>query len=93
MRSIGHYIGELITALVQGCLVMAILAAVISSGAYFVVQHHLPQGVDLFFVLTIVVLAGIVGALVRLVWRMTHLREIAHFASEVASGTHEKPAD
>lgn len=93
MRSIGHYFAELITAVVQGCLVMAILAAVISSGAYFLVRHHLPQGVDLFFVLTIVVLAGIVGALARLVWRLTHLRAIARFAGEVVSGTPEKHAD
>jgi hypothetical protein len=93
VRSLGHYVAELITAVVQGCLVMAVLAAVLSAGAYFVARGHLPTGVDLFFVITIVVLAGLVGALARLVWRLTHLRELAHAAGHVVSGTPHQRGD
>ncbi|MFI5274625.1 MAG: hypothetical protein ACHQ4H_16455 [Ktedonobacterales bacterium] len=84
MRTVMKYIGELIGAVVQGCLVMAILAAVVATGAYYLAHKAMPQGLDLAFVLVIVIMAGIIGALARLVWRLTHLHELAQVASQVA---------
>lgn len=91
MRNIGRYIGELLTALVQGCLVMAIIAAVVASGAYYLAHQHLPQGFDLGLIVVIVVLAGIIGALVMLVWRLTHLRELANAAGRVVNAAQRNP--
>lgn len=93
MRSIGRYIGELFAALVQGCLVMAIVAALVATGAYYLAHQHLPQGFDLGLIFAIVILAGIIGALVMLVWRLTHLREIASVASRVANAAQRNAPD
>ncbi len=91
MRTIGRYIGELLVALVQGCLVMAIVAAVVATGAYYLAHQHLPQGFDLGLIFVIVVLAGVIGALVMLVWRLTHLRELAQVAGRVANAAQRDP--
>lgn len=93
MRTIGRYIGELFAALLQGCLVMAFLAAAVATGAYYLAHQHLPQGFDLGLILAIVVLAGIIGALVMLVWRLTHLRELANVAGRVANAAQRGSRD
>ena len=93
MRTIGRYIGELFAALVQGCLVMAILAAVVATGAYYLAHQRLPQGFDLGLIFVIVVLAGIIGALVMLIWRLTHLRELANAASRVVNAAQRNPRE
>lgn len=93
MRTIGRYIGELFAALVQGCLVMAIVAAVVATGAYYLAHQHLPQGFDLGLIFAIIILAGIIGALVMLVWRLTHLRELSHVAHHIVNAAQQNPND
>ncbi|HEX6797354.1 MAG TPA: hypothetical protein VF116_06535 [Ktedonobacterales bacterium] len=93
MRTIGRYISELFTALVQGCLVMAIVAAVIATGAYFVAEGQMPHGIAVGLIIAIVVLSGIIGALVMLVWRLTHLREISHVAQRIVNAGQQNSND
>jgi cell division protein FtsX len=93
MGKITGYIGELFAALVQGCLVMAVTAAIVATGAYYLAHQRMPQGFDVGLILVIVVLAGVIGALVMLVWRLTHLRELARVASHVANAAQQTPKD
>lgn len=91
MRTIGRYIGELFTALVQGCLVMAIIAAIVATGIYYLAAHQMPQGVTLGLIIAIIVLSGIIGALAMLAWRLTHLRELSHVAQRIVNAAQQPP--
>lgn len=93
MRTIGRYIGELFAALVQGCLVMAIIAAIVATGIYYLADRRMPQGADLGLIIAIIVMAGIIGALIMLVWRLTHLRELSHVAQRIVNAAQQNPND
>lgn len=93
MRTIGRYISELFTALVQGCLVTAIIAAVIATGAYYLTDHQMPHGAAVGLIIAIIVLSGIIGALIMLVWRLTHLRELSRVAHRIVDAAQQNPND
>jgi hypothetical protein len=84
MRSIGRWFEHLIGGMLQGCLIMALLAAIVSVGVYAVVQHKLPQGLPLAFIIALVIISGLFGAATALAWRLSHIAELAHVAKEVS---------
>lgn len=84
MRSIGRWFEHLIGGMLQGCLIMALLAAVVSVGIYTVVKHQLPQGLPLAFIIALVIISGLFGAATALAWRLSHIAELAHVAKEVS---------
>lgn len=84
MRSIGKWFEHLIGGMLQGCLIMALLAAIVSIGVYTVARGHLPQGLPLAFIIALVIIAGLFGAAAALAWRLSHIAELAHVAKEVS---------
>lgn len=90
MRSFGRWLEHLIGGMLQGCLAMALLAAVVCVAVYGIVKHQLPQGLALAFILALVVVSGLFGAAAALAWRLSHIAEIVHVAKEVSQhGMHQ----
>jgi amino acid transporter len=83
MRRFRHWLWHVVTGMVQGCLVLAILAAAVSVAATTVATHHLPQGVTLTLIVAIVAISGLLGAAGMLAWRLSHIGELVHLAEEV----------
>lgn len=84
MRSIGKWFEHLIGGMLQGCVVLALFAAVVCIGVYAIVKHQLPQGLSLAFIVALVVVSGLFGAAAALAWRLSHIAEFAHVAKEVS---------
>jgi len=84
MRSFARWFEHLIGGMLQGCVITALLAAVISVGVYFAVKHQLPQNLALAFIIALVIISGLFGATAALAWRLSHIQEIAHVAKEVS---------
>ncbi|MGH2515811.1 MAG: hypothetical protein ACRDHP_09160 [Ktedonobacterales bacterium] len=84
MRSVGKWFEHLIGGMLQGCLILAVLAAVVSVGVYAIAKHQLPQGLSLAFIIALVVVSGLFGAAAMLAWRLSHIAELAHAAKEVS---------
>ncbi|HLZ22391.1 MAG TPA: hypothetical protein VKQ30_09735 [Ktedonobacterales bacterium] len=91
MGSIGKWFEHIIGGMLQGCLVMAVLAAVVCLGGYTVARGHLPQGLPLAFILAFIAIAGLFGAAAALAWRLSHIAEIAHVAKEVSQHAMHSP--
>jgi len=91
--AIGRWFWHVVTAMVRGCLVLAILAAIISVLAALVATHQPPRGFTLFLIVVIVVVSGLLGAVGALAWRLSHIGELVHAAEAVAehSGHHQNP--
>ena len=83
MGRIRRWFWHLVTGMVQGCLILAILAAVVSVAGALIATHKLPQGIALAYVITIVIISGVLGALATLVWRLTHIGELVKVAEHV----------
>jgi|SRR5689334_22885666 len=90
--AIGRWFWHIVTAMVRGCLVMALAAALISILAALVATHTLPQGFTLFLIVAIVLISGLLGAVGALAWRLSHIGELVHAAEAVAehSGHHHQ---
>lgn len=84
MRSIGKWFEHIIGGMLQGCLITALIAAVVSVGIYTAVKHQLPQNLALAFIIALVIISGLFGAATALAWRLSHIAEIAHVAKEVS---------
>lgn len=91
MRGIGKWFWHLITGMVQGCLVLAVAAAVISSAATLIATHKLPSGWVLALTIAIVITSGLLGAVATLAWRLSHIGEIAHVVGEISQHEMRKP--
>lgn len=91
--AIGRWFWHIITAMVRGCLVLAVTAAIVSVLAAFVATHQPPQGFALFLIVAIVIISGLLGAVGALAWRLSHIGELVHAAEAVAehSGHHQSP--
>lgn len=91
--AIGRWFWHVVTAMVRGCLVLAILAAIISVSAALVATHQPPRGFTLFLIVVIVVVSGLLGGVGALAWRLSHIGELVHAAEAVAehSGHHQNP--
>ncbi len=83
IRGIGRWFWHVFEGMVRGCLTLALLAAVISFGTVYLTTHTLPAGVTLGLVVTIIIISGILGAAFMLIWRLSHIEELTHVASEV----------
>jgi hypothetical protein len=91
MRSIGKWFEHLIGGMLQGCAIMAVLAAVVGVGVYTVSRGHLPQGLSLAFIIALVIICGLLGAVTALAWRLSHIAELAHVAKEVSQHAMRSP--
>lgn len=91
MRGIGKWFWHLITGMVQGCLILAAAAAVISSAATLIATHRLPSGWVLALTIAIVITSGLLGAVATLAWRLSHIGEIAHVVGEISQHEMRKP--
>ena len=63
MGRIGRYFRHLIVGMVQGCLILAVIAAVIAVVASLIINHALPQGYS--FDLTIAVIVKLILGIAR----------------------------
>jgi|SRR5690348_9355781 hypothetical protein len=90
--AIGRWFWHIITAMVRGCLVLAVTAAIVSVLAALVATHKLPQGFALFLIVAIVIISGLLGAVGALAWRLSHIGELVHVAETVVeqSGHHHQ---
>ena len=86
MGRIGRYFWHLILGMVQGCLILAVLAAVIAVVGSLIINHALPANYSLFLTITIIVVSGLLGALASLVWRLTHIGDMVRLADNVVQG-------
>lgn len=91
MGGIGKWFRHLVTGMVQGCLIVALAAAIISSVATLVATHRLPSGWVLTLVVAIVITAGLLGAVAALAWRLSHIGEIVHVVGEISEHQMRKP--
>lgn len=91
MSGIGKWLRHLITGMVQGCLVLAVAAAIISSAATLIATHSLPSGWVLALTVAIVITSGLLGAVATLAWRLSHIGEIAHVVGEISQHELRKP--
>jgi hypothetical protein len=88
MGRIGRWFWHLLVGMVQGCLILALVAAIVSVAGSLVITHGLPQGYSLFLTVSIVVISGILGALATLVWRLSHIGDVVRVAERVVQGPH-----
>lgn len=91
MNGIGKWFRHLITGMIQGCLVLAVAAAIISSAATLIATHRLPSGWVLALTVAIVITSGLLGAVATLAWRLSHIGEIAHVVGEISQHEMRKP--
>jgi len=83
MGKVRHWLWHIVTGMVQGCLVLAILSAIVSIAVTSFAMHRLPQGVTLALIVAIVIVSGLLGAVGMLAWRLSHVSELVHLAEEV----------
>lgn len=91
MGGIGKWFRHLVTGMVQGCLILAITAAVVASVATMVATHQLPSGWVLALIGAIVITAGLLGAVATLAWRLSHIGELVHVVGEISEHEMRKP--
>jgi hypothetical protein len=86
MGRIRRWFWHLLVGMVQGCLILALAAAVITVVGSLIINHALPQGYSFFLTVSIVVISGILGALATLVWRLSHIGDVVRVAEHVVQG-------
>jgi hypothetical protein len=89
MGNIGHWFWHLLRGMAQGCLLLALVALVVSFLGTLVATGHLPNGWELTLILGIAVVSGLLGAVGALAWRLSHIGDIAHAVQDVSEhGVH-----
>ena len=92
MGRIGRYFRHLILGMVQGCLILAVIAAVFAVVASLIINHALPQGYSFFLTVAVIIVSGLLGALASLVWRLTHIGDLVRITQNVVQGKEGKSA-
>jgi hypothetical protein len=92
MGRIVRYFRHLVLGMVQGCLVLAVVAAVFAVVASLIINHALPHGYALYLAIAVTVVSGLLGALANLVWRLTHIGDLVRLAENVVQGKESKSA-
>jgi hypothetical protein len=92
MGRIGRYFRHLILGMVQGCLILAIIAAILAVVTSLIIYHTLPQGYSFFLTIAVIVVSGLLGALASLVWRLTHIGDLVRLTQNVVQGKEGKSA-
>lgn len=82
VRGIGRWFWHVFEGMVRGCLVMGVLAAIVTFGGVFLLKHSLPHNLTLVLVLVIIGISGVLGAAFMLIWRLSHIKEIAHLTEK-----------
>lgn len=85
MSTLGRWIGHLIGGIIQGFVVLAVLAAVVSVAFTVFAQHKVPTGVTLVYIVVITVISGLLGAVCVLAWRLSHIGEFFRLAKSASS--------
>jgi hypothetical protein len=88
MGRIRHWFWHLVIGMVQGCLILALAAAIVTVAGSLIITHAFPSGYPAFLTITIIVISGILGALASLVWRLSHIGDVVRVAEHVAHGQH-----
>lgn len=91
MHMIGKWFGHIIRSMVQGCLVMAILAAIVSVSITILTTHKLPSGTILGLIIAIIIISGLLGSVALLAWRLSHIEELAELAKDVSQHAMHRP--
>ena len=86
MGRIARYFRHLILGMVQGCLILAVIAAVFAVVASLIINHALPQGYAFYLTIAVIVVSGLLGALANLVWRLTHVGDLVRLTQNVVQG-------
>ncbi len=84
MGAIGRWFRHLVVGMVQGCLVLAISALVLTVAVTVIASHRPPQGVTLTLIIAITVVSGLLGAVAALAWRLSHIEEMVHVARDLS---------
>jgi hypothetical protein len=88
MGRIRRWFWHLVTGMAQGCLILAVAAAVVTVAGSLIITHAFPKGYSFFLTITIIVISGILGALASLVWRLSHIGDVVRVAEHVVQGQH-----
>jgi hypothetical protein len=86
MGRIRRWFWHLFVGMVQGCLILALAAAIVTVAGSLIITHALPHGYSFFLTVSIVVISGILGALAALVWRLSHIGDAVRLAEHVVQG-------
>ena len=78
---------HLMGGMIKGCLVLAILALVVSSVGTFIATGHMPSGWVVTLIGGITIVSGLLGAMAALAWRLSHIEEVLHVAGNVVEHT------
>jgi hypothetical protein len=89
MRRIGRYFEGLFFSVAKGCLLTALVAGILATGLVILLSHQLPSTADFTLIAVIVILAGVVGGAIALIWRMTHIPDIIHAVEQANNQQHK----
>jgi hypothetical protein len=90
MGRIRRWFWHLVIGMVQGCLILAVVAAIVAVVGSVIINHALPTGYTFFLTIAIVAISGILGALASLVWRLTHIGDVIRVAEHVVQGERQQ---
>jgi putative exporter of polyketide antibiotics len=80
MQRVLGFVGHLISAMLKGFVFTGVAAAILCAVVLFVTEpnHQAQLDTSLVFGLTIVLLAGVLGAAVALIYHLSHLDSLRH---------------
>ena len=84
MQRFFGFVGHLVSAMLKGFFFSGMAAAIVCAVALFLTEptHHLTLDTSLAFGLVIALLAGMLGAAVALIYRLSHLHTLRHAAQQ-----------
>jgi hypothetical protein len=88
MGRIGRYFESVFFSVAKGCLLTALIAGILATATVLLLSHRLPTTADFTLIVVIVILAGVVGSAIALLWRMTHIPDIIHAVEH--AGDHQQ---
>lgn len=89
MGRIARYFGSLFFSVAKGCLLTALVAGVLATATVLLLSRQLPTTADFTLIVVIVVLAGVVGAAIALIWRMTHIPDLINAVNHANDQQHQ----
>ncbi len=77
MQAITHTIGTVLGRMVKALFVWGIIVGAVATGWFSLNAHRLPAAGEWGLVITIAVIAGLLGMMATLVWELSHLGYIS----------------
>lgn len=83
MGRIFSYFWHILLSVAQGCLTFALVSGAVALLAVYLINRTVTN-TDAALIIVIVLIAGALGSALALIWRLTHIKELAEVVSRVA---------